>query len=258
MKRLVPRSVFPFVLTLLATALPACDASSDASADGAGSDDASVATGLDDLSGTDAVPAADPRVVGWATGVVEAVAWGTDLLPEWQVPERALGPVTGDPADVVSLGNGGVLAVTFEPPIADGPGADFAVFENGVTDTFLELAWVEVSSDGVTFARFPARYDGDQPVSAYGGHDRALIHGFAGRYRVGFGTPFDLADLAAAPAVVGGAVDLAAVRLVRLVDVVGDGSRLDDAGHPIYDPTPTIESAGFDLDAVAVLHAAGR
>jgi len=234
-----------------------CDADSSPAIDGFEAS-ADVATGLDDLSGTGAIAATAPGIVGWAAGVVTPVPWGTDLLPEWQEIERALGPATGDPLDVVSLGNGGALAVSFDPPIADGAGADFAVFENGITDTFLELAWVEVSSDGATFARFPARYTGDKPVSAYGGHDRALIEGFAGRYRVGFGTPFDLADLAAAPGVTGGAVDLSAVRFVRLVDVIGDGSVHDVEGNPVYDPTPTVESAGFDLDAVAVLHAAGR
>jgi len=26
--------------------------------------------------------------------------------------------------------------------------------------------------------------------------------------------------------------------------------------HPIYDPTPTVDSGGFDLDAVSVMHLA--
>ena len=253
----IPRILLcPLLVALVG--LASCDAADGDPADATDAASEAVSTGLDDLSGTDAVPFADPRIVGWAAGVVEPVAWGTDLLAEWQVPARALGPCTGDPLDVASLGNGGVLAVTFEPPVADGEGPDLAVFENGITDAFLELAWVEVSSDGATFARFPARYDGQAAVSAYGGHDRALIHGFAGRYRVGFGTPFDLADLAGHPAVAEGTLDLSSVRVVRLVDVVGDGATLDDAGHPVYDPTPTVESAGFDLDAVAALHVAGR
>jgi len=249
--RVISCSLLAFAALLAA----GCDAADPGPIDAVDAASEAPRAGLDDLSGTDAVPLADPRVVGWAGAVVAPVAWGTDLLPKWQETGRALGPCTGDPLDVVSLGNGGTLAVTFDPPIADGPGPDLAVFENGITDTFLELAWVEVSSDGATFVRFPAFYDGDAPVSAYAGHDRALIHGFAGRYRVGFGTPFDLAELAADPAVTRGALDLAAVRVVRLVDVVGDGSRLDGAGHPIYDPTPTVESAGFDLDAVAALRA---
>ena len=260
MKRLFSRSVFRLFVPLLFPVLSACDVddAADAALQADAATEVAVVPGLDDLSGTDAVPAGDPRIVGWAATVVTPVAWGADLLPEWQVPERVLGPSTGDPLAVASLGNGGVLVVTFEPALADGEGPDLAVFENGVTDTFLELAWVEVSSDGVTFARFPARYDGDEPVSAYAGHDRSLIHGFAGRYRAGFGTPFDLAALAGLPAVTDGAVDLVSVRFVRVVDVVGDGGALDDAGHAIYDPTPTVESAGFDLDAVAALHVAGR
>jgi hypothetical protein len=52
-------------------------------------------------------------------------------------------------------------------------------------------------------------------------------------------------------------VDLDAIRFVRIVDIVGDRSRRDSFGHPIYDPTPTMISGGFDLDGVGVLHAAG-
>ena len=41
--------------------------------------------------------------------------------------------------------------------------------------------------------------------------------------------------------------------LESLVDVLGDGTNLDSEGDPIYDPHPPTGSAGFDLDAIAVL-----
>ena len=54
------------------------------------------------------------------------------------------------------LGDDGSLVLTFPAPIADGAGPDFAVFENAFSTEFLELAFVEVSSDGTNFTRFPA------------------------------------------------------------------------------------------------------
>jgi len=116
------------------------------------------------------------------------------------------------------------------------------------------LAFVEVSSDGATFARFDSLYLGAAPLGAWGANEAAWIEGLAGKYRVGYGTPFDLAALTNAPEVRAGAVDLAAIRFVRLVDVIGDGRDLDSFGHPIYDPYPTATSAGFDLDAIGWLH----
>ncbi len=43
---------------------------------------------------------------------------------------------------------------------------------------------------------------------------------------------------------------------VRLIDIVGDGSQTDTSGDLIYDPFPTIGSAGLDIDAVGVIHQA--
>jgi hypothetical protein len=205
--------------------------------------------------GSDALAADDPAIVAWA-GAVEAVSWGADLDDTWHHPELALGPAGVDAMSVVPLGNGGALTVRFAPPFRDGQGADLAVFENGLNDTFLEVARVEVSSDGVTFVRFDSVYLGEQPVGPYAGHDPTSFFGLAGRHREGYGTPFDLAELANRPEVASGALDLQAVAFVRVADVVGDGSELDGFGHPIYDPTPTWGSAGFDLDGIAALHGA--
>src|SRR5690606_17877638 len=127
----------------------------------------------------------------------------------------------------LTLGNGGAATVRFSPPLADGPGPDLAIFENGVTDGFLELARVEVSSDGLAWARFDAVYTGDAPVAAYAALEPAVVHGLAGKHRVGFGTPFDLAHLRHDLAVRTGRVDLDRVTWVRVIDVIGDGREQD-------------------------------
>jgi hypothetical protein len=206
--------------------------------------------------GSTAIALDDERIVGWAAAWLDPVAYGQDVDEEWQAPDLALGAATGDSYDVVSLGNGGSITLTFDNLIRDGSGFDFAVFENGHLDTFLELAFVEVSSDGTTFARFESTYLGTEPVSQYGAHDPTLMDGLAGKYRVGFGTPFDLAALDAHPLVRSGAVDLRAIAQVRILDIIGDGREQDSHGNPIYDPYPTVGSGGFDLEAVAVLNAA--
>src|ERR1700739_3119800 len=57
---------------------------------------------------------------------------------------------------VVSLGDGGIAICIFQQPIVNAPGFDFAIFENSFDGNYLELAFVEVSSDGINFFRFPA------------------------------------------------------------------------------------------------------
>lgn len=205
---------------------------------------------------TTAIAMDDPGIVGWASGVVEPVSYGADVDAEWRVPAEAIGPANGRAEDCLVLGNGGSAVLTFAPAITDGAGPDLAVFENGVNHTFLELAFVEVSSDGETFARFDNAYLGEDPVEQYGAHDPEEITGLAGKYKRGFGTPFDLALLRYHPAVQRGDIDLTRITHVRVVDIVGDGTAPDSFGHAIYDPTPSIGTGGFDLDAVAVLHAA--
>ena len=205
---------------------------------------------------TTAVALDDPGIVAWATGV-EALVVGAGSTDEaYHVKAKALGPATGATTDVLVLGDAGNATLTFDVVITDGNGFDLAVFENAVTDTFLELAYVEVSSDGATFARFPSTYLGTEPVPSFGAHDPRDIDGLAGKYPVGYGVPFDLASLASDPEVEAGRVDLDRITHVRIVDIVGDGSSVDSRGEPIYDPYPTVTTAGFDLDAVAVLNVA--
>ena len=175
-------------------------------------------------------------------------------------PENALGK-PGSPADVVSLGDGGSAVVTFAHPVTNGPGPDFAVFENGFkaqsgNGYYLELAFVEVSTDGKRFVRFPSvslTQDTAQ-IDGFGQLNPEKIHNLAGKYVAGYGTPFDLQDVADSAG-----IDVDSINYVRIVDVVGDVhpayARYDSRGHIINDPWPTpYWTGGFDLDAVGVIH----
>ena len=228
---------------------------------------------------TTAIAKDDAALVAWATGVDNYTA-GTNVGTTWQDTAQGLGPADGTSFGIVCLGRGGQITLTFQFPIFDGAGNDFAVFENSFSNVFLEIAWVEVSSDGVHFVRFPNFSQTDSAVGGFGEVAAKKIHGFAGKYQRGYGTPFDLAEIKAAHAAAlqnpllfpsSYSVDLLAnysevdfddIRYVRLIDIVGDGSQQSalrnsaagDAGSPIYDPYPTVGSAGFDLDAVGVLN----
>jgi hypothetical protein len=149
-----------------------------------------------------------------------------------------------------------MLTLTFEPSIENGEGWDFAVFENSFSDRYLELAYVEVSSNGIDFVRFDTISLTVNPVPGFGNIDPTDVDGLAGKYRQGYGTPFNLEDLSDKPGVLSGDVDLSNISYIRIVDVVGDGSFLDSLGEVIYDPYPTAGSAGFDLDAVGVSNGA--
>ena len=205
------------------------------------------------LSGSTAIHMDDPSIVAWATGWQDYnPAAGVDLT--WQTPEKALGKAVGDSYDIVTLGDQGTITLTFDGYIQDGDGFDFVIFENSFSATFLELGFVEVSSNGTDFFRFNAYSLTPSPVGAFGSVDPTNIEGFAGKYQQGWGTPFDLSSLADT------GLDIDHVQYVRIVDVKGDGSELDDwpaeygGPHPIYDPYKTVGSPGFDLDAVGVIH----
>ena len=195
-----------------------------------------------------------PLITNWATGYRDYTP-GANVDAQWKTPDKALGKAIGDSFDVVTLGDAGRITLTFGGAIVNGAGADFAVFENSFSSTFLELARVDVSSDGTNFYRFPAYSFTPGPVSGFGNVNPTNLFGFAGKYPQGFGTLFDLNDLADKAG-----LDVNNVRYVRIVDVVGDGNSFDDSpadfGGPqrIYDPYPQVGSAGFDLDAIGVLH----
>lgn len=189
-----------------------------------------------------------PALVNWANGH-SAYLPGANVDASWQTPSQAYGKPGDTVYDIVCLGDGGAITLFFPLPVRDGPGADFAVFENAISETFLELAFVEVSSDGAHFFRFPAVSLTDGPVGPFGQVYPEDIDGLAGKYPLGFGTPFDLAVLPASLL-----LDKQNIRFIRIVDIVGDGRGVDSRGWPIYDPHPTTGSAGFDLAGIGVIH----
>lgn len=158
--------------------------------------------------------------------------------------------------NVVSLGDGGSALLQFPFPIVNGPGPDFAVFENAFDDQFLELAHVEVSSNGIDFYRFPgiSLTQWASQIESFGILDATKIHLLAGKYVTFYGLPFDLDSLPNHQF-----LDKNNILFVRVVDVIGSiqagtGST-DRYDNLINDPWPTpFPSSGFDLDAVGVIN----
>ncbi|MBQ1653454.1 MAG: T9SS type A sorting domain-containing protein [Bacteroidales bacterium] len=165
----------------------------------------------------------------------------------------------------ISLGDGGSITLQFDSPIVNGVGHDFAVFENALIPNavpnqdsivFYELAFVEVSSNGVDFVRFPAvsHVQATEQVGTFGYENANLLTNFAGVFPVFYGYPFDLEELANEPN-----LDVNNITHIRLIDVVGSidpqYGTYDSEGNIINDPYPTpFHSCGFDLDAVGVIH----
>lgn len=159
-------------------------------------------------------------------------------------------------AGTVSLGDGGNAILTFDKAIANGQGYDFAVFENSFSSTFLELAFVEVSSDGINFFRFPATSNTQDSVqvNSFGSIDATQINNLAGKYKALYGTPFDLEELQGTTG-----LDISNITHVKIIDAVGTISELyathDINNNSVNDPYPTaFGSGGFDLDAVGVIN----
>jgi hypothetical protein len=157
---------------------------------------------------------------------------------------------------VVSLGDAGSATLTFNGKITNGIGADFAVFENSFSDDFLELAFVEVSSDGINFFRFESvsLVSVDVQTSGFGVTDATEIDNLAGKYRGQYGTPFDLDELNGISG-----LDINAISHVKVIDVIGNinstYASYDSQNNIVNDPWPTpFPSGGFDLDAVGVIN----
>ncbi len=250
----------------------------------------------------------NPIFRGWATGFRNYAPGDHDWIGPgvWNDPNKALGPVTGANFDIVSLGDldqteiaagappGEITLVFGDPDDADDPahirdvaGYDFVVFENGFISSFQtsggsiegemlsELGYVEVSSDGVNFARFPAVSLTAAPVGPYGTIDVTDVYNLAGKhpnaYGVCTGTPFDLQDIGLTPPVADGLVDIDNISFVRIVDIPGSGDFTDQAvehidpgsraqwdyyqgNHSMYDAWVTSGSGGLDVEAVGVLN----
>ena len=216
--------------------------------------------------GCDAIAANSSAIVAWATACTvergpQDIAVEGSPLASFGSEANAVGAASTSTTVAVSLGDGGTATLTFEKPIKNGNGPDFAVFENAIRNAttggyFLELAFVEVSSDGERFVRFPATSltQTATQVDSYGEIDPTYINNLAGKYEVGYGTPFDLDELVDSTG-----LDINNVTHVRIVDVVGSidpqYATYDAQGNIVNDPYPTaFVSGGFDLTGVAVLH----
>ena len=242
----------------------------------------------------------NPIFRGWAAGYRDYLPADDQWSGPWNDPNKALGPATGDKTDIVSLGDlslpeilsgkpPGQITLLFDETIHNRQGYDFAVFENGFVseDTwatgsisgqmFADLGFVEISTDGIHFARFPTVSLTPTPQNAYPYLTIEIsdVYNLAGKHPNGYnyctGTPFDLAELADDPLVVSGLVDLSQIHFIRIVDIPGSGHWRDQAtectdpcswpdwqsypsDHPLYDAWETWGSGGLDLEAIGILH----
>lgn len=217
--------------------------------------------------GTTAMHADSSAFVAWATGCLaepgpmNITNPGAGMAGTGWPASNAIGAPEGT-MGVTCLGDGGMATLTFASPICNRPGPDFAVFENGFENAqaagmyFLELGFVEVSSDGENFFRFPAvsMVQTETQIGGMGCIDPRQIHNFASKYEAMYGTPFDLDEIADDPL-----LDKENITHVRVIDVIGnidpEYCTYDSEGHIVNDPWPTpFASCGMDLDAVGVIH----
>jgi hypothetical protein len=171
----------------------------------------------------------------------EGAGFGQDRLPQIVLGPPGAGGSTNASLDVLSLGRGGQIVLDLAPrEVIDGPGPDLIVFENPFwiggdpTMVWAELGEVSLSEDGQTWHTFscaqeptsPGRWPGCAgwtPTLTRDAEATALDPAVTG------GDTFDLAELG-----------IQRARFVRIRDV----STTD----------PTGPSAGFDLDAVGLIH----
>ena len=211
--------------------------------------------------GCQAISHDDPNILGWASGCTVIRGYQNIASPD-SIPvtygdkNMVIGAVDASTTEVMSLGDGGMAILTFDIPIRNGEGYDFAVFENSFDDVFLELAVVEVSSDGVHWVRFPAisNIPTETQIGTFGRMDATKLYNLAGKYRAGWGTPFDLEELADSAN-----IDINHITHVKVIDVIGtidpQYATYDSRQQIINDPYPTnFNSGGFDLSGVAALN----
>lgn len=211
------------------------------------------------------ISASSASFTGWATGFQGLVRGPANINnpgggnASFGEGANAVGAATG--SSLVSLGDGGSITLTFDKAIRNGAGTDFAVFENGFSTgtnlVFAELGFVEVSSNGTDFFRFPSvsLTQTATQIAGFGSLDPTKVHNLAGQFVALEGSEFDLQDMVGVAG-----LDVNNVGYVRIVDVVGSidpaYARHDSLGNRINDPYSTpFASGGFDLDAVGVVNA---
>lgn len=165
--------------------------------------------------------------------------YGQDRMPDIVLGgPHGMGTSQGS-LDTLSLGVGGEIVLGFAHAIVDGPGADFLVFENAFyvggdpKIVWKELGEVAVSDDGATWTVFPCDVNAWQTSTCAGYHPvMASVDNELDPLdpTIAGGDPFDLA-----------VVGVTRARFVRIRDLATTPS-----GPP---------AAGFDLDAIAVIHA---
>lgn len=204
--------------------------------------------------------ARDNSMLGfWANGVVD-YSRGYQDYQDPALGDASYGVATdilGSAGSSFSLGDGGSITVTMESVVVNGSGDDFVVFENGFVweGVYMELGFVEVSSNGTDFSRMPALCRHVEQPGPWGTSDPADFYNLAGNFEGGTG--FDLQDLIAAgdANVAMGLVDLDSILFVRVVDVIGDvaggGATQDYLGRAVADPYPT-PGAGCGMDITGV------
>jgi len=216
-----------------------------------------------DMQGSTAIHADSSCFISWATNCI--VERGYINIADTSAETNDSNKATyGNSEDgigkannnVVSLGDKGTAILTFENPIINGNGWDFAVFENALNDEFLELAYVEISSNGTDYFRFPAvsLTQTETQTNGFGSTDPELIDNLAGKYKAMYGTPFNIDDIED-----NALLDKNNITHVKIIDVGGSIDSLfasyDNLGNVINDPFPTpFSSAGFDLDAIGVIN----
>ena len=212
-----------------------------------------------DSIGTTAIHKDSSIFINWASSSIVERGWQN-------ITDTTLGRTTaGDNFSatdksgingVVSLGDSGSIILTFSSPIINGTGHDFAVFENGFNNTFLELAFVEVSSDGTNFFRFESvsLSQINTQINNNGIVNTTEVKNLAGKYKAQYGTPFDLEEMIGITG-----LDVNNITHIKLIDVIGSinepHNSSDSQGNIINDPFPTpFPTGGFDLDAIGVIH----
>jgi hypothetical protein len=201
------------------------------------------------------------RADRFITGVVSFTPTSCTGFGQAAMPGIVEGPPVGGgtdhgSTDVVSLGSGGSIVVSFAPnAIVDGPGPDFIVFENpfwiggNPNNIYAEPGEVSVSDDGVTWTAFPCTPTIDPTASD--GTGVAPPYGSCGGWQVVYSAPGNGISPIDPVAAGGLALDLASVgmthaRYVKIVDKTLEAC--PDAG-------PKPDTNGFDLDAIAIVHA---
>ena len=202
------------------------------------------------------------RADRFVTGVVSFNPTACTGYGQSDMPWIVEGPPVGGgccegSTDVVSLGSGGSIVLTFAPnAIVDGPGADFIVFENPFwidddpSNPYAEPGEISVSDDGTTWTTFPCAPTAD-PGASDGTGVSPPYPAACGGWQVVYSTPSNGISPVDPNAAGGLALDLATVgvthaRYVRIVDKT-------DEQCPEAGPRP--DNAGFDLDAIAIINA---